>query len=133
MRKVIIIVLCSMVLFLTSACSQNNLVDDVIFQQIDPLSIKDSNLQETIIGNLEEGVYGIQTELKYYILFNSIKNSYKDISCRASGNSLEILFSKERLPLAEKIVYEVDLPESIDTIILLQDGENIAFKSVIID
>src|SRR5665648_264498 len=132
MRKVFIIILCGIFLFSINACSWMVSGDDIIFKEIDPLSSTDSKLLKILGCEREDGIYSLQTDKTHYVIFNGNENVYKDIHYETSGKSLEILFSKELSVGNSQIVYEVVLPENIYTIELLQDGESIAFKAVII-
>ena len=130
MRKLIISVLCIIVLGIVSSCVLNSSVDKLTFQQVDPLSIKDSDLTETLNSNLNDGVYELRTNKKCYIIFNGSENSYKDITYKAENNTFQIIFSTDKLKEKKQTVYKLVLPESTDTIELIQDGEQVSFQSV---
>lgn len=128
----IVLILFVALMCLASACSQNKFVDQVIFKEVDISSTSDRNLSESLIHIVEDGVYQIAEEEKSYIIFNGIENTYEDFSYKENDNIIDIIFSKVELHKKNQIVYELILPEKIDTIRLLQDGEESTFKSVII-
>lgn len=130
MRKLIILVLCIIVLGIASSCVLNSSVDKVTFPQVDASTVKDSDLTEMLNSNLNDGVYELRTDKKCYIIFNGSENSYKDITYKAKNNTFQIIFSTDKLMEKKQTVYKLVLPESMDTIELMQDGEQTAFQSV---
>ena len=130
MRKLIILALCIIVLGIASSCALNSSVDKVTFEQVDASTVKDSDLTEMLNSNLNDGVYELRTDKKCYIIFNGSENSYKDITYKAKNNTFQIIFSTDKLMEKKQTVYKLVLPESMDTIELMQDGEQTAFQSV---
>lgn len=133
MRKLIISVLCMILLCVASSCALNPSVDKVIFQQVDSLSLKDSDLTETLNSNLKDGVYELQTDKKCYIIFNGIEHSYKDITYKTEKSTFRIVFNTDKPIEKNQIVYKLVLPESIDSIELIQDGEQAAFQTIYLE
>lgn len=133
LRKIFIATLCGILLVSISSCSWKVSADEIVFAEVDILWVEDDNLQKTLDSEIEDGVYSLQTFSKYYIIFNGNENIYKDIYYKISGKSLEVMFNKDENVGINQIVYEVVLPENIDTIKLFQNGESIPFKSIIIN
>lgn len=125
-----IILIFSILLFLY-ACS-DSFTEDVIIENINSSEISDKVLKETLIDIEDEGVYQLNTDKTIYIIFKGNESEYKNVEGATKDEVLQITFNKTISNRSVKQVYEIKayLVEEVETIELIQNGENINFENI---
>lgn len=131
MKKLFTYLLILIPLLAVSGCS-DKVNEELTIVEVAADKIEKGHLEERLIEIQAEGIYGVNTKNRGYIIFNGVTHEYKDVEVNLEGEALHILFSKGTSDAPTKKVYElIPYPsEEYDTIRLIENGEETHFENV---